>query len=71
MIECGKLAQKKCKTRQDWVGKGIHMELLGYQNLTILANDICENQNLSKKIRPIKFSGIMKYEGIIQSRPED
>ena len=25
--ECSKLAHKECKTRHDWVGKGIHWEL--------------------------------------------
>ena len=59
---CSKLAQKEYKTRYDWVGNVIHWELC--QRLKFDHTTKCTNQNLSLKMRRIKFSGILRYERI-------
>ena len=48
--KCSILAQKEFKTRHDWVGKVIHQELCKRLKF------INTNQNMSKKMRYIKFS---------------
>ena len=60
--ECNKRTQKECKTRNDWVGKVIHLELskrLKFDNV-----EKCRSDNLSPKIRCIIFSGTLRYKRI-------
>ena len=48
--KCRTLVQKEYKTKHDWVGKVIHQELC--KRLKFIST----NQNMSKKMRYIKFS---------------
>ena len=59
--ECGKLAKKEYKTKHNWVGKMIHLEL-------------CYEMVFAQtRLRRIKFFGILRYKQVTKSqrrRPE-
>ena len=71
--ECSKLAQKECKTRHDRVGKIIHWEFYKRLILTIRPNGVSTNQNLSYKIRHMKFPEIfyMQTDDLIEAKRPD
>ena len=52
--EFSKLVQKEYKSRHDWVGKVILLELCKKLDLTILQNALCANQNFSFKNEMLK-----------------
>ena len=49
--ECRKLAQKECKTGNEWVGKVILKEFCKKFNLNILLNGLGTNHNLFWRMR--------------------
>ena len=63
--ECIELAQKKYKTRYNWVGYVIHRELWRKFKSTLRTGFTCTTQNPSWNMRRINFSGILRYKLII------
>ena len=61
--ECSKIAQKKCKTRHDWVGKVIYREfckklILDHTNKRYM------NKQASVLENEIKLSDVLRYKWI-------
>ena len=69
--ECSKLAQKKYKSRHDWVGKVIYGELCKRLEFDHANRWICTNQNLPYRMKCVELTEISRYKRITQSRPED
>ena len=67
--ECSKLAQKECKSRNDWVGKGIHLEWYKKFKFDHKTNGVYTIQNLLWRNRRRKFTRIFRYKQI--TRPRD
>ena len=66
--ECSKLSQKVYKARHNWRGEVIHWE-----SCKRLDFDICTKQNLSERMRHIKFDEISKIRSdflITPGRPD-
>ena len=67
--ECSNLVQNEYKTRQELGGEEDSLGIV--QEIEILPNGICTNQNLSKRMRCIKPSRILRYKRITKSQPKD
>ena len=65
--------QKGYSTKHYWVGKVVYRELI-VQEIEIWPNYemvFIYKQNISRRMRDIKFSGILRYKKILKFMPED
>ena len=70
--ECSKLAQKEYKTRHDWVGKGIHVEMCKKFKFYHIKNGISTTQNLSWRMTHKLFSDFeIQTDHLISARQLD